>query len=102
MVKHPVVGAISNMLWSFNSSSQGYIEYFPHLEVRVAVTRLNFVLCGEGTMWRCGCISARDNVLHDECQFTKKPSCLQGKKFGELAYYFPDGSVFGLVIAAAA
>lgn len=22
---------------------------------------------------------------------------MQGKKFGELAYFFPDGSVFGLV-----
>ncbi|DBA72591.1 TPA: hypothetical protein ACH3X2_010343 [Trebouxia sp. C0005] len=52
MVTHPVIGAISNMLWSFNSSSQGYIESVPQL---------------------------------------------QGKTFAELPYYFPDGSVFGLV-----
>ena len=33
MVKQPVVGAISQMLWSFNSRSQGYLERFPMLEV---------------------------------------------------------------------
>ena len=33
MVTHPVIGAISNMLWSFNSSSQGYIESIPQLQV---------------------------------------------------------------------
>ena len=33
MVKQPVVGAISQMLWSFNSRSQGYLESFPMLEV---------------------------------------------------------------------
>ncbi len=33
MVTHPVIGAISNMLWSFNSSSQGYIESVPQLQV---------------------------------------------------------------------
>eukprot|EP00891_Asterochloris_glomerata_P004631 jgi/Astpho2/4631/Aster-x0209 len=56
MVKQPVVGAISQMLWSFNSRSQGYLEYFPMLE---------------------------------------------GKRFDEIPYYFPDGSVFGLVNNAA-
>ena len=33
MVTHPVIGSISNMLFNFNSSSQGYIERFPQLEV---------------------------------------------------------------------
>ncbi len=37
MVKQPVVGAISQMLWSFNSRSQGYLEYFPMLEVCLRV-----------------------------------------------------------------
>lgn len=36
MVTHPVIGSISNMLFNFNSSSQGYIERFPQLEVPVA------------------------------------------------------------------
>lgn len=33
MVTHPVIGSISNMLFNFNSSSQGYIESFPQLQV---------------------------------------------------------------------
>ena len=33
MVAHPVIGSISNMLFNFNSSSQGYIESFPQLQV---------------------------------------------------------------------
>ena len=40
MVKQPVVGAISQMLWSFNSRSQGYIECFPVLEVCLHVESL--------------------------------------------------------------
>ena len=37
MVTHPVIGSISNTLFNFNSSSQGYIERFPQLEVPSAV-----------------------------------------------------------------
>ena len=33
LVRHPVVGAISQMLWSFNSASQGYLQPVPQLEV---------------------------------------------------------------------
>lgn len=35
LVRHPVVGAIGQMLWSFNSPSQGYLQPVPQLEVRV-------------------------------------------------------------------
>lgn len=46
MVTHPVIGAISNMLWSFNSSSQGYIESVPQLQVgALAAQALPLHLC---------------------------------------------------------
>ncbi|KAK9800761.1 hypothetical protein WJX73_008207 [Symbiochloris irregularis] len=34
LVRRPVVGAVSQMLWSFNSSSQGYLQPVPQLEGR--------------------------------------------------------------------
>ena len=33
LVRHPVVGSISQLLWSFNSASQGYLQPVPQLEV---------------------------------------------------------------------
>lgn len=31
MIRSPIVGSISTMLFSFNSKSQAFIESFPHL-----------------------------------------------------------------------
>ena len=43
LVRHPVVGAVGQMLWSFNSASQGYLQPVPQLEVRIfAETPLEF------------------------------------------------------------
>ena len=33
LVRHPVVGSIGQMLWSFNSASQGYMQPAPWFEV---------------------------------------------------------------------
>ena len=47
MVTHPVIGAISNMLWSFNSSSQGYIESVPQLQVCL-MSSMRSLFCAQG------------------------------------------------------
>ena len=33
MVRHPVLGALAQMMWSFNSLSALYVTHFPQLQV---------------------------------------------------------------------
>jgi len=60
MVTHPVIGAISNMLWSFNSSSQGYIESVPQLQVCL-MSSIHCHCCVQG----CKCTTSAYLVFCD-------------------------------------
>ena len=106
MVRSPVVGMISTLMWSFNSASQAYLQVL-YSSIRTRMTSsiiLRFVLHAPSCVSVSLSFSLFEALIVPMYRPHAKPFCaaqffpqLVGKTFREAAFYFPDAILLGLV-----
>ncbi len=109
MVRSPVVGMISTLMWSFNSASQAYLQV---LDFSVCPYIVSFMMLQRVRQNRHECLrplslqiegykrfhqSRRHQILFLPCFGAQFFPQLVGKTFREAAFYFPDAILLGLV-----
>ena len=85
MVCNPVVGMVSQQLWSFSSTAQGYLQPTDGLEVR----RLHRSRLQSATTATCCILHLRDVVPKAGC-------VMQGRRMSQVHRMFPTGLVLGV------